>query len=463
MRDIKPLGSRVFTLKDQEKFALFSGDFNPIHVSPLLARRLIAGECIVHGIHSFLWGLEELAKRGVLNFRSFDIIFRNYIPLDKKVYCIFKPEENRYQIEYEGVICVDVLFEKNNSIYKPEKNIGLNLKKIISKPQFIKQESLRINENIEPYFSGDKSYCHKIFPLLSKTLGEGILCQIASLSEIIGMQVPGMNSLFSKAHISFKKSTSPPTIEIIESDLRFKKVRIRCQFKNILSNLEAFCIQTPLKLKSLNQLYKEFNNLNFEKANALIIGGSRGLGACVAQLIIIGGGKVTITYNTGEDEARILKQDILSWGGQCNILKLNVLSDKISLNKELKFNQLYYFASPKIKENKSLAFDRDLYKKYFEHFVSGLDKLYKNFSYSTTLKIFYPSTIFIEDQNKFFKEYIKAKFEGEYLCKKISMNNNLKIIKPRLPRLMTDQNYSLIPGKYCDNYSTLLPHVIQMQ
>ena len=88
MGDTRLIASRVFTLKDQEKFALLSGDFNSIHVSPILARRSIAGECIVHGINSFLWCLEELTRNGFLYLGGFDITFRYYIPLDKisKIY-----------------------------------------------------------------------------------------------------------------------------------------------------------------------------------------------------------------------------------------------------------------------------------------------------------------------------------------------------------------------------------------
>ena len=48
---------RTFTPADVEAFAAASGDWNPAHVDPLAARRLIAGGPIVHGMHA-LPGME---------------------------------------------------------------------------------------------------------------------------------------------------------------------------------------------------------------------------------------------------------------------------------------------------------------------------------------------------------------------------------------------------------------------
>ena len=52
------LGERDFSLEDQLVFARFSGDWNPIHINPLYARRCLTGQAVVHGIHMLLWALE---------------------------------------------------------------------------------------------------------------------------------------------------------------------------------------------------------------------------------------------------------------------------------------------------------------------------------------------------------------------------------------------------------------------
>src|ERR1041385_3407794 len=58
-----PVTERVFTSADQEAFALFSGDNNPLHMDPVAARRYLFGRPVVHGIHLVLWALDDQVRR----------------------------------------------------------------------------------------------------------------------------------------------------------------------------------------------------------------------------------------------------------------------------------------------------------------------------------------------------------------------------------------------------------------
>ena len=55
--------NRIFTWRDQERFAQLSGDYNPIHVDALAARRLLFGRPVVHGVHVLLWALDGWLQR----------------------------------------------------------------------------------------------------------------------------------------------------------------------------------------------------------------------------------------------------------------------------------------------------------------------------------------------------------------------------------------------------------------
>jgi len=57
------LAERVFTETDQKRFASVSGDYNPMHMDALQARRTQAGAPVVHGINLFLWALDSFAQR----------------------------------------------------------------------------------------------------------------------------------------------------------------------------------------------------------------------------------------------------------------------------------------------------------------------------------------------------------------------------------------------------------------
>jgi hypothetical protein len=57
---------RRFTEHDQERFARFSGDWNPMHMDPIAARRTQAGAPVVQGVHLALWTLDTLIRDGVV-------------------------------------------------------------------------------------------------------------------------------------------------------------------------------------------------------------------------------------------------------------------------------------------------------------------------------------------------------------------------------------------------------------
>ena len=73
MTQVEVFGGKTFTMADQSFFAELSGDFNPIHLDPLAARRTRAGDTVVHGVHMLAWSLDRLASvadlRGLCRIR----------------------------------------------------------------------------------------------------------------------------------------------------------------------------------------------------------------------------------------------------------------------------------------------------------------------------------------------------------------------------------------------------------
>jgi len=49
---------KSFTIEDQHAFAILSGDYNPLHLDSIYARRMISGGIVVHGVHLLLWALD---------------------------------------------------------------------------------------------------------------------------------------------------------------------------------------------------------------------------------------------------------------------------------------------------------------------------------------------------------------------------------------------------------------------
>ena len=81
------LASRAFASDDQVIFAGLTGDFNPIHLDPVAARRTQAATVIVHGVHTILWALDKIVQVGAVTEEivSLNVQFKNFIPVGKQV------------------------------------------------------------------------------------------------------------------------------------------------------------------------------------------------------------------------------------------------------------------------------------------------------------------------------------------------------------------------------------------
>ena len=99
----------------------------------------------------------------------------------------------------------------------------------------------------------------------------------------------------------------------------------------------------------------------FAGSTALIIGGSRGLGALTAKILAAGGGKVIVTYATGQDDAEALTAEIRSQTAAdvCETFQYNIYEEAATQLKNLKVGvtHLYYFATGKIARQRDRVFD----------------------------------------------------------------------------------------------------------
>jgi acyl dehydratase len=55
--------TKKFTPECHAQFATLSGDFNPMHMDVVAARRTQAGAPVVHGVHTLLWLLDCVARQ----------------------------------------------------------------------------------------------------------------------------------------------------------------------------------------------------------------------------------------------------------------------------------------------------------------------------------------------------------------------------------------------------------------
>ena len=156
------------------------------------------------------------------------------------------------------------------------------------------------------------------------------------------------------------------------------------------------------------------------------------------KILTCGGAKSCITYYKGFNDAERVAKETSS-----EVLFLDILSDA-EIDLKWRPTHLLYFATPNILSEDTHVDIEELRKLYHSYFIKGFEKVIKKIYSDHQLKVFYPSTYYIDDDDAKYQRYSEIKKQGEELCR--SMNHgyhNLNIYFPRLPRLKTDLTASL--------------------
>jgi NAD(P)-dependent dehydrogenase (short-subunit alcohol dehydrogenase family) len=204
----------------------------------------------------------------------------------------------------------------------------------------------------------------------------------------------------------------------------------------------------------------------FASITALVIGGSRGLGALTARSIVAGGGRVIISFAVGAVEADAIVQEL--GADACQAIRFDALSEAGSQLANLRWNvdQLYYFASPHISRQKSAWYAPERFADFCEMYVNGFQRVCSALHdvRPNGLAAFYPSSIFVEERPRDMVEYAMAKAAGETLCVEIERTlAPMRVIAKRLPRLLTDQTATILPSESRDAFDVMLPIIREMR
>ena len=183
----------------------------------------------------------------------------------------------------------------------------------------------------------------------------------------------------------------------------------------------------------------------------------------MAKIISMGGGRVTITYKVGFADAESIRNEIASEGGLCQIKQFSIDSNPKDLLRSSNFNQIYYFASPKIFNEKSKALE-DFEIKYRKYFITSFQNVcFEIVRLGLKPSIFYPSTSYVSHPDPSYEIYSRIKNQGEIFCKDFSDSHALEIHSPRLPRIATDQTRSIVNEIFEDPIHILLPFLFKMR
>lgn len=472
------IGHRVFELKDQLEFADMSGDYNPIHIDPVEARRTLVGMPVLHGCHGVLWLIESLcAVRSLAAFQRIEAVFYAPAYLD----CVLEAH-----METDGPDTIlslkdgGTVLTRLRLVWGSVEAIAVADDALRPHPEVPKQRpaSVRFEEmaawSADQDLHWDPALGRIRFPsLVDTSTGRGLIALFGTLSRLVGMECPGQNSLFSKILVSPSAHMGQMHARVISARNRVAPVVIEAEGAGVLCRIEAFCRPEPTQQPHFNEIRAVVPVGSSAGVNALIIGGSRGLGEVTAKIIAAGGGRVAVGYHVGGDDAERVVAEIRAGGQEAIAVQFDAANSREALdrleNSGFQADHLYYFATSRISARRISGFDRELYESFLRIFVEGFVNTVRRASDDgrKSLRAFYPSSVFVGNKMAKDIEYVAAKTAGEAVCRAFQNLGTdpqfgLSILVERLPRTATDQTASILGGHIATAMEVMLPIVAKM-
>ncbi len=459
--EVLPTRSFVVSPADSAAFADLSGDFNPLHLDPIVARRLLFGSTVAHGVHVLMAGLDAILTgcHVTLRLSALRVIFLGPPIHGEPLAASCSQQPNgvlSLTIRQSGVALQSITAtfldaDGSSDLAVPDRPVPRR-----QPLDLVLADAGERSGGVE--LALDRKLAHALLPALARCLPASQLAVLLASTRIVGMECPGLRSIYADLALTL---APPPAagethlaFRTLRADRRMSLIRLGIDGAGASGEITALFRPDPVAQPQAAALMQHVVAGEFAGQRALVIGGSRGLGETTAKLLAMGGAEVAITFARGQDDALRVAQDIVSRGGSCGCFQFDVTGPPAELEGRdlpdgFSPTHVYFFATPPIQLVKGRSFSDVRFRQYCDCYVGGLtrslaaiDRLFA--VNEAPLALLYPSTIFLDDMRTDAVEYIAAKAAGEAVCRLLARaRKGLRVACPRLPVLRTDQTNSL--------------------
>jgi hypothetical protein len=320
---------KKFETMDQEIFAKASGDWNPMHMDPLAARRTQMGAPVVHGMHTALACLDVFAQATkdlpVLSAITVSFLKPVYVG-DIVTFSISRQSPPRLIAEVDGlkVVTIDLTLCAEGELEIKQK-VSTDTSSMNRTPQVKSfaeiEKAIGITKKIVITNASEK-----LFPNVARWIGASRIGGLAALSTIVGMECPGLHSIFIGFVVNLTADDSKDGIDysVLSTDDRFQRIKLSVAGAGLRGVVDAAVRTPPVLQPNLQEIAAKIKPGSFAGQRVLVVGGSRGIGEYTAKAVAAGGGHVTITYTVGLTEAQSLLDEIIAFGGEADLLSYDV-------------------------------------------------------------------------------------------------------------------------------------------
>ncbi|NQV79670.1 MAG: hypothetical protein HQ495_03905 [Alphaproteobacteria bacterium] len=467
------LFSRSFDQAAIERFAVLSGDTNPIHTDPVAARRLLFGTTVCHGVGLVLWALECLATQLNSSVRLSRVAadFRAPVLVDEDVELALDIGEGEAKAMITGArglrtsinIAWDMSLEDGPAVSRLPEPVPCEAK------TFAQAEH---DESCLSLWLDDTSL-EDLAPQVARLMQHRQIALLVATTRLIGMECPGLNSIYLAMKLSFEPATGPVNAvayRVSSANERFARLGLSVTSADFSGELSASVRPLPYSQMDLAAVQNRVPVDWLKDERAIVIGGSRGLGELINKILIAGGAPVRASFNQGEVEAKLMASEIRKTrpDADIDVFQLDVSGEYLgNLADQLEDfapTQVYFFASPRVILDGGDQFDNARYDNYCRYYVDGMTNVIRQLAKTpfSPLPIFLPSTSFIDKPPRGAAEYVSAKLASEQAL--VALQKELEIVPVivRLPPLATDQTMTLLGHSGIDGFDPMLAVVKQV-
>ncbi len=432
------IAQRGFTIADQRAFAALSGDWNPLHVDPVAARRTLFGEPVVHGIHLVVWGLDCMIGDRPRGLRRLTASFRRPVLLDREI--VLEESEHGVVAMLDGKVVLELDVEWMDIETRDAASAAWP---DVKRPRLLTRDEVGVQSGEVPA-AVDRVRAAALFPALSRAFPSLQLAEILATTRIVGMMCPGLHSLYSGLRLEHVAGPAVLRYRVTRYVPRYSALTLAVEGPTLAGTIDAFYRPPPVTI-DVAEVRRRVDPGEFANRRALIIGGTRGLGEALVKAIAVGGGQLCFTYRSGaEDAARILREL-----GTGNVIELDVTEPSTLAARWQsiwKPSHVYYCATPQIRIERTSVFSPQDHARYLAYYVTGLSATLDQCQQliGQPFVAWSPSTVFLDSHEPGAAAYCLAKAAMEELRHHLPASVTLST--PRLPRIATDQTAALIAG-----------------
>lgn len=460
------MGHICITPADMTLFSAVSHDINPLHASADYARRTPFGEPVVFGILGALASMQHTPSRPAQALSKASLLFSNplYVGIDYRVVVESADTEDRVEVLDGRRRMIECTFTYCDLAHPTHRTLpsseGVASQTVPAEwGEFALTDQLSASGEYMPPSQQTEQLIAR-WQLNDKGITPAQVGALAWTSYIVGMEIPGKQAAYSRLEMNLTAGRPGPTAyryvaKLVRRDPRFNLLRLAAQLRDgamVVADAQiAAFVRSDSRACSFDALEELLPpSQALQGKVALVIGGSRGLGAALVGALASQGCTVFLNYARSQREAKAIRDGAARGSGEVRLLAGDAADyrwckqQRETIARE--FDGLDFLicnASPAIQP---LDFTADTLDRFHQFVDQSLRLVTAPLAaFSEPLKsrdglAVIISSVYAKTAPAEFPHYVAAKAAIEGLIRSISTHKgSSRCVMVRPPKLLTDQ------------------------